>query len=216
MTRDLDFASPQGDTAFSEGTAHRALIGATIESIHRHGLGATTVDTICRLADLSRGMIRHCFSSKDALLVAAYEHLCGEWARGREARQASFGTPGRRQLYSLAESMFTPPSFDPVEMSAWLAYSVAALSIPDLREVNRRAYDLMRRDAETNFAAAAAEAGVAVDPWQAACAFIALTDGLWLQHLLEPEVMTREVAMRACFDFIDNALDRKERADDRG
>ena len=188
----------------SQPAAERALINATIESIHRHGFAATTVDTISGLADLSRGMIRHCFKSKDALLVAAYEHVGEEWRAGRDARRRRIGRPGRAQLESLATDMFI--DLQPAEVSAWLAYSVAALSVPELAEVNGRLYDELRRDAAQNFAAAAAESGVTLDAWQTACGFVALSDGLWLQHLLEPETISREVAIRAGLDFVANAL----------
>lgn len=184
--------------------AEKALIDATIESIHRHGYADTTVETICNLADLSRGMIRHCFKSKDALLVAAYEHVGAEWRASCQARRARLGNPGRAQLDALARDMFT--DLQPAEISAWLAYSVAALSVPELRAVNTRLYDELRRDAAEHFAAAAGEAGIALDAWQTACAFVALSDGLWLQHLLEPATISRAVAIRAGLDFIANAL----------
>ena len=184
--------------------AERALIAATIESIHRHGFAATTVDTICGLADLSRGMVRHCFRSKDALMVAAYEHVGEQWRHWREQRNARIGVPGRPQLEAIATDMFS--DLKPADISAWLAYSVAALSIPEIGAVNRRLYDELRRDAAVHFAEAARQAGAALDPWQAACGFIALSDGLWLQHLLEPETITREVAVQAGLDFVANAL----------
>jgi len=187
--------------------AEKALIDATIESIHRHGYADTTVETICSLADLSRGMIRHCFKSKDALLVAAYEHVGAEWHAACQARRERIGAPGRAQLDALARDMFT--NLQPAEISAWLAYSVAALSVPELRAVNTRLYDELRRDAAEHFAAAAHEAGIALDAWQTACGFVALSDGLWLQHLLEPDTISREVAIRAGLDFVANALDPK-------
>lgn len=190
--------------ATAQPAAEQALIAATIESIHRHGYAATTVDTICGLADLSRGMVRHCFKSKDALLVAAYEHVGDEWRRGREERNARLGTPGRAQLDAIAADLFS--GLEPADISAWLAYSVAALSVPGIAAVNRRLYDELRRDAALHFGAAARDAGAAIDPWQAACGFIALSDGLWLQHLLEPETISREVAIRAGLDFVANTL----------
>lgn len=190
--------------ASSQPAAERALIDATIESIHRHGYADTTVETICGLAALSRGMIRHCFKSKDALLVAAYEHVGAEWRAGYQARRERIGRPGRAQLDALASDMFV--NLQPAEISAWLAYSVAALSVPDLAAVNGRLYGELRRDAAENFTAAAQEAGVAIDAWQTACGFVALSDGLWLQRLLEPATMSREVAIRAGLDFIAHAL----------
>ncbi len=191
-------------------TAERALIDATIESIHRHGLADTTVDTICGLADLSRGMIRHCFKSKDALLVAAYEHVGETWRVARAERRSRVGRSGRAQLEAIAFD--TIADVAPAEVSAWLAYSVAALSVPDLAAVNRRLYDELRRDAAENFKAAAVEAGIELDPWQVACGFVALSDGVWLQHLLEPETMTRDVAIQAGLDFIAHALTPKPEA----
>jgi len=190
--------------AQSAPAAEQALIDATIESIHRHGFSATTVETICSLADLSRGMVRHCFKSKDALLVAAYEHVGEQWRHWREERNARIGPPGRRQLETMATDMFS--DLKPADISAWLAYSVAALSVPGIAAVNRRLYDELRHDAATHFEVAAREAGVRLDPWQAACGFVALSDGLWLQHLLEPETMSREVAIRAGLEFIANTL----------
>lgn len=184
--------------------AEKALIDATIESIHRHGYADTTVETICSLADLSRGMIRHCFKSKDALLIAAYEHVGAEWQAAGEARRERVGRPGRAQLDAMATDMFI--GMQPAEVSAWLAYSVAALSVPDLAAVNTRLYDALRRDAALNFAAAAEEAGITLDAWQAACGFVALSDGLWLQHLLEPGTISRQIAVRAGLDFVANTL----------
>lgn len=194
----------------TQPAAEKALIDATIESIHRHGYADTTVETICSLADLSRGMIRHCFKSKDALLVAAYEHVGTEWQASCRARRERLGAPGRTQLDAMASDMFV--NLQPAEISAWLAYSVAALSVPELRAVNTRLYDELRHDAAEHFAAAAAEAGVTLDAWQTACSFIALSDGLWLQHLLEPATMTRAVAIRAGLDFIANALNNRNGA----
>ena len=190
----------------SASPAHDKLIEATIRSIHDHGLASTTVDSICDASGLSRGMIRHCFESKDMLMVASYKGLCDEWAKERLRRRDLYEASDPAILYAAADDIFGPRAMDPAKVSAWLSFSVASLSEPRLREVNRQAYAAMRDEFETDFATVAAKSKLSLDPWQAACGLLALTDGLWLQHLLEPDLMTRDLATATCRTFIDNAL----------
>ncbi|MBJ7291316.1 TetR/AcrR family transcriptional regulator [Williamsia sp.] len=57
----------------------RALIlDAAVESLVRNGYAGTTTVTIQALAGVSRGRLLHHFPSRDALLVAAAEHLAIE------------------------------------------------------------------------------------------------------------------------------------------
>ncbi|MFC6642882.1 TetR/AcrR family transcriptional regulator [Sulfitobacter profundi] len=59
-----------------EPAEHRreALIKATLSLIAEKGVQAATVRAIAARADVSQGMIRHHFSSKEDLITAAYEH----------------------------------------------------------------------------------------------------------------------------------------------
>ena len=67
------------DAPTAERSAADRLLDATLESIHVHGLGQTTVSTVTDLAGLSRGMVRHEFGSKHAMVVAAMQRLCETW-----------------------------------------------------------------------------------------------------------------------------------------
>ena len=50
------------------------LIQATLSLIAELGVRGTTVRAIAERADVTQGMIRHHFSSKEDLITAAYEH----------------------------------------------------------------------------------------------------------------------------------------------
>ena len=49
------------------------LIEAAARCLSRGGIGAFTVDSICREAGVSRGLINHHFDSLDGLLVEVYK-----------------------------------------------------------------------------------------------------------------------------------------------
>lgn len=171
----------------TEQTAtHRALIDATIESIHRHGLTGTTVSTVTQIAGLSRGMVRHVFSSKQDMLRQTLETLRIEWTAATEPPS---GLPPLRQLESIICEMFSPDVFRDAEIDAWLALSQAARTDGVLRAIRERAYAAWTRQLTDALTAAGADG-----PDRVATAILALADGLWLRHSLEPARMPRERA----------------------
>src|SRR5438034_2200145 len=83
-------SSQRASTAFAEQTANgggsrirqrqrQRLIDACISALHIHGPSRTTVEKVVALADLSPGIVRFYFDSKDAMLVASLEYLAGEF-----------------------------------------------------------------------------------------------------------------------------------------
>src|SRR5579863_8921087 len=55
------------------------LIDACISALHIHGPSRTTVEKVVALADLSPGIVRFYFDSKDAMLLASLAHLAAEF-----------------------------------------------------------------------------------------------------------------------------------------
>jgi len=56
------------------GSARLRLLDAATDIIRDRGFAATTVDDLCKAADVTKGAFFHHFASKDALGVAAAEH----------------------------------------------------------------------------------------------------------------------------------------------
>ncbi|MEM8706125.1 MAG: TetR family transcriptional regulator, partial [Actinomycetota bacterium] len=113
----------RGDDESDSRTALERLLDATLESIHVHGLGQTTVSTVTELAGLSRGMVRHEFGSKQAMVVAAMSRLCDGWLA---ATEPDVTQSGPAQVRSIVDAMFAPEAFNAVSLDAWLALSVEA------------------------------------------------------------------------------------------
>lgn len=154
-------------------TAER-LMDATLESIHRHGYGRTTVTTVTEIAGLSRGMVRHEFGAKQPMVVASLTWLCERWLHETEPDPS---LPGDGQVRAVVHAMFDDSAFNAVNVDAWVTLSVEARSDPDLREV----YDLTQRRWVEQLTTAFVAADVA-DPPGAALAVLATADGLWLQQ----------------------------------
>lgn len=169
-----------------------ALLEATIESIHRNGLSATTVSTVTELAGLSRGMVRHNFSSKRQMLAETMKKLWGGWML--VTKPSPNATPAD-QVKAIVLAMFKPEVFSTPRVAAWLALSSEAHTDPVLAEIRERAYAEWTRQL-----ADALEAYGAADPAAAAINVLAVTDGLWLRHLLDPEALPREAAAKIALD----------------
>jgi AcrR family transcriptional regulator len=84
----LSIVSTQRESAASVapggGRARRSrqrqrLIDACIAALHLHGPSRTTVEKVVAIADLSPGIVRFYFDSKDAMLVASLEYLAAEF-----------------------------------------------------------------------------------------------------------------------------------------
>src|ERR1700742_5329032 len=55
------------------------LIDACISALHIHGPSRTTVEKVVALADMSPGIVRFYFDSKDAMLLASLQFLSAEF-----------------------------------------------------------------------------------------------------------------------------------------
>lgn len=178
----------------TESAQRRALIEATIESIHRHGMGATSVTTVTDIAGVSRGMVRHYFSSKLDLLVETMNALRLEWTGATAPDPAADPAVA---LEATVAVMFAADVFTDVRAAAWLALSMEATAEPRLREVREAAQaawlehlgDSLRR------------CGVG-DPGSAAQAILAAADGLWLRYALESDAVSREAAREITLDIV--------------
>lgn len=159
-----------------------------MESIHRHGLAGTTVSTVIELAGVSRGMVRHEFGSKQQMLVQTMQSLCSEWTAATEPDEA---LEPEEQVLRIVQAMFAKDVFTPAQVDAWLALSIEAASNNELREVREQAYERWRDQLTSAFMRTNVS-----DARRAADGMLALADGLWLRHSLEPNAMSRAEAER--------------------
>jgi len=107
------------------------LLEATVECLVERGFAGTSTTLVSERAGVSRGAQLHHFPTKNALVVAAVEHLAA--ARGAELRAAAAELPDgpnrTRAVLQMLADHFTSPVF-----SAALELWVAARTDPALRE----------------------------------------------------------------------------------
>src|SRR6201992_2011490 len=63
----------------SRARQRQRLIDACISALHIHGPSRTTVEKVVALADMSPGIVRFYFDSKDAMLLASLAYLASEF-----------------------------------------------------------------------------------------------------------------------------------------
>lgn len=179
----------------------RQLIDATIKSIHAHGFGATTIQTIGFAAGLSPGIIHHYFGGKNELLAATMRHLLEELRTDYLARLPANATPAQR-VHALLEANFDEKQFTPDILAAWLAFWSQAPFSPQIRRL-RRVYS--RRTLSILLAALRSDLPEPAAR-QTAATLMALIDGFWLRAAQGDEDVTAASALAIARDTLDRAL----------
>ncbi len=178
------------------------LAAAAARLIARSGIGAATIRGVAAEAGWTTGALTHYFDDKRALLRFTLE----ESLAGRRARR-----PGRRARApgtALRDTLLGALPIDEAARLHWtvtIAFCSQAVADPDLAVVQRDAYRDFRSDVTRLVVRAgrAPDGGDAGDGARAeAERLIALTDGVALQALFDPESWPPERQIAA----VDEAL----------
>ncbi|WP_428700343.1 transcriptional regulator BetI [Stappia sp.] len=183
--------------------AHRrkALIDATVETIHARGFGDATMAEIARRAGVSGGLAHHYFGSKAGLLNATMRALLTDLSRETRERMARAAGP-RERISAMIAASFAPTQFQPALISAWLAFYLQARTEPETRRLLR----VYHRRLVSNLAHAFAALLDGERPRQAAEGTAAMIDGLWLQHIFADGPPQPRSAVRRVEDYVERQL----------
>lgn len=171
-----------------------ALVRATLDLIAESGLRGATVRAIAERAQVTQGLIRHYFSTKEDLVLAAYrEHM----AELNDQSMDSAGRAGTAQarLSALVVASVTPPVASSDAVGLWAGFITQVRRDERMHEVHARTYHEFRDRLQALIVAALAEEGRAVETGQArrlAIACNAVIDGLWLEGGALPEAFAAE------------------------
>ena len=178
-----------------------ALIEAALACLARGGILEFTIDSVCKEAAVSRGLISHHFKSKDGLLVAVYRSM---YERLHGALQLT--NPRKPRLLSILDAVFAPEFFSRQELNIWVALWGEIVNNPALKREHRRQYTRYRRSIEVALAELVAERGAALPVKPLAQMLIALIDGLGLEHCIEPKMLSPRSAKQICLSTLDQVL----------
>lgn len=177
-----------------------ALVEAVLDVVAERGLAAASLRTVADRAGVSNGLIRHHFSGKEQMIVAAYATTAERLtAPGLEALTAP-GLSARARLRAFLAANLCAAVTTPRMFTLWANFLATVPVAPAMAEVHRRGYLDYRAQVEPLIAAVLAEAGRPGDCRALGIEVNALLDGLWLEGSLLPadfapgELVARAVA----------------------
>src|SRR5579862_1274284 len=106
----------------SRARQRQRLIDACISALHIHGPSRTTVEKVVALADMSPGIVRFYFESKDAMLVASLAYLAAEFEERVLVPVARLKDSPVRALGLLVELYFDPQIASTRKISVWYSF----------------------------------------------------------------------------------------------
>lgn len=183
------------------------LIQATIRCVAKHGLADTTIATVAQEAGLSQGIINLHFQTKEGLLTETLRYLADEYRNAcRGAADAAQVSPVAG-LEAMVELDFRRTICARDKLAVWFAFWGERKFRPTYRRIcaeRDKSYDDMVRVMCRRLSKQGDYPDV--DPDLVADGLSALTDGLWLDLLVRPESMSRELAKRITLSYLADAF----------
>jgi AcrR family transcriptional regulator len=161
-----------------------ALILAALDLITEHGVRGATVRAIAKRADVTQGLIRHYFSSKEELISAAYAFHMSHMTNQSAATASFVHSSARARLAAFVVTGLKPPVADPASVSLWASFLNKVREDASMREIHEQTYHDFRDRLQVLIADVLREAGKTATPRtlrQLAIACNAVIDGLWME-----------------------------------
>lgn len=197
-----------GRTASKE-TRRRQLIEATIDSISRHGLAGTTINTITSTAGLSVGLVNFHFKNKQNLLEETLRFLGDEHRDEWRKRVADMELDPAAKLLAIVDAHFVPHICSRKKLTVWFGFFGEVGYRKRYRQMMSET-DAERREVSAGLCRLIVEQGGydGVDPGHVADTLEGLYDGFWLNILIYPDEFTREDGMRRIRDYLASVFPR--------
>jgi TetR/AcrR family transcriptional regulator, transcriptional repressor of bet genes len=106
----------------SRARQRQRLIDACISALHIHGPSRTTVEKVVAHADMSPGIVRFYFDSKDAMLVASLAYLASEFEERVMVPVSQLKATPVKALEQLVELYLDPEIASPRKVSVWYSF----------------------------------------------------------------------------------------------
>jgi AcrR family transcriptional regulator len=181
----------------------QAIAAAVCRLASRRGLDGVSLRHVAAEAGVSMGLVQHYFTTKDEMLLFAFQVMSGRVEK-RIAAALPRPPTTRLLLRVLLTAMVPHDATSRFEAPLWVAFLARAileesLAAP-LREGGRSLLDFVAGQLQS--AQHAGDVAPGVDPELEAVGLLALADGLMVQTLIDPDRANRAMAT------IDYHLDR--------
>ena len=173
--------------------SRQKLITATLNSIAKRGFADTTLARVAEGAGLSRGIVNFHFRSKDALFLETLKFMSREYRENWVRAFDEAGPSAAEKLEAVLLVDFEPPICNRNRIAVWFAFYGEAKSRPTYMAACTKSDDLSH-DAMINMCQTIIEEGEyeGIDPEVIALGLSSITEGLWLDILLNPTFVTMD------------------------
>ncbi len=179
------------------------LLEATIDTVARRGFTDLTLADVADAAKLSRGIVNFYFHSKEELLAETLRYLTNEYEKNWRDAIAGAGNDPVAKLRMLVEGDFAPQTAGRKHVSVWYAFWGEARWRPEYLRICQEVATQYRNETRGLVEEIVARGTYAdVDADLVARGLNALIDGLWLDLLIDPKAIDRNVAKRCCYSYL--------------
>ncbi len=179
------------------------LLEATIDTVARRGFTDLTLADVADTAKLSRGIVNFYFHSKEELLAETLRYLTAEYEKSWREAVTRAGNDPSAKLRMLVEGDFAPQTAGRKHVSVWYAFWGEARWRPEYLRICQEVAAQYRKETRGLVEEIVARGNYHnVDADLVARGLNALIDGLWLDLLIEPKDIDRNLAKRCCYYFL--------------
>ncbi|MEQ8602399.1 MAG: TetR family transcriptional regulator [Marivibrio sp.] len=171
-------------------TRRTEILEAAIQVIAEKGLSATTMERVAGRAGVSPGTVTFHFARKEALLLAALDHVVALFDVARSEALAAAGDDAARALDGLAAASFAPDVYTPEKIAVWTAFwgeaSARRIYMARVGPADARFHRDVMRETRRLLARAGAGRGDQATAEALARGLTGLVDSLWQEQLAAP------------------------------
>jgi AcrR family transcriptional regulator/nitrite reductase/ring-hydroxylating ferredoxin subunit len=188
----------------SRARQRQRLIDACISALHIHGPSRTTVEKVVALADMSPGIVRFYFDSKDAMLVASLAYLAAEFEERVMTPVSRLRDTPVKALEQLVELYLDPDIASPRKVSVWYSFWGEASSRQEYLDICGKKDEDFAALVRELIGQVVAQTGQAhLDPDAVALGLIGVLEVLWQGFAFTEEArIDRDAAKRRSFAFL--------------
>ncbi|MCR9219079.1 MAG: TetR family transcriptional regulator C-terminal domain-containing protein [Alphaproteobacteria bacterium] len=179
-------------------TRRGAILDAALHVVAEHGLSATTMERVALKAGVSPGTVTFHFARKEALLLAALDHVAAGFETARREALAAAGDDPAQALDALVDVSFDPTVSAPQHIAVWTAFWGEAKARRIYRErvgaADAAYYGDLKRLVRAVLARRPGASAGAREADALALGFAGVIDGLWQEALVAGRRFDRAAA----------------------
>ncbi len=201
--------SKQPTKRLSRQERHDALLQATYECVVQKGLEGTTIRDIADYAQVTFGLIRHYFASKDELIEATYTAVTADMTKHAQIAAQQAGPDPADQLTAFVTASLSEPFVSREYLAFWSNFVGKVLFDPRTRALHNAGYWQYRNVLTRLVDQTLRQAGHQVSQSEVALAVVkvnAVIDGMWIESCLDVEAVQHVDLVQAGIDAVGAVL----------